>query len=65
MEKDTRSIEMIFLKCLNWNTRECPHRDSIPMRLSMLNPAPRVMLSEATNRQLFRICSACPHKKLY
>ncbi len=65
MEKDSRSVEMIFLKCRHWNTDACPHRSSIPMRLSLLNPAPRVMLSEKTNCQLFRICSACPNKKEY
>jgi len=56
---------MIFLKCRRWNTDACPHRNSIPMRLSLLNPAPRIMLSEKTNRQLFRICTTCPNKKTY
>ncbi len=65
MEKDTRSVEMIFLKCRHWNTDACPHRSSIPMRLSLLNPAPRLMLSEKTNRQLYRICSNCQDKKIY
>jgi len=65
MGNDLKPIEMIFLKCLRWNTGACPHRNSIPMRLALLNPAPRVMLSEKTNLQLFRICSTCPDKKLH
>ena len=64
MGKKASSVEMIFLKCRHWNTDACPHRNSIPMRLSTLNPAPRVMLSEKTNGQLFRTCSTCPNKKI-
>ena len=64
MEKESRSVEMLFLKCRNWNSDACPHRNSIPMRLSLLNPAPRLMLSEKTNRQLLDICSACSNKNV-
>ena len=64
MEENAKSVEMIFLKCRNWNTDACPQRSSIPMRLSLLNPAPRVMLSEKTNRQLHYICSNCPDREI-
>lgn len=64
VQDNIKSVDMIFLKCRHWNTEACPHRSTIPMRLSLLNPAPRIMLAEKTNRQLFRICSSCPNRKI-
>ena len=64
MEKQGKSIHMLFLKCTNWNTDACPHRNSVPVRLALLNPSPRVMLSEKTTRQLYELCRACRKLKL-
>ena len=64
MTDDDKPFDMLFLRCTRWNTESCPHRNSIPMRLAMINPAPRVMLSEKTHRQLYRLCLQCPRKKL-
>ena len=64
MENGFQPVEMLFLKCVHLNTDVCPHRSSIPMRLALINPAPRVMLSEKTLHQLYRLCSKCPQRKL-
>jgi hypothetical protein len=64
MQKPRKPIQMIFLKCMNWNTETCPHRNCVPVRLALLNPSPRVMLSEKTRRQLYDLCRTCERLKL-
>ena len=55
--------ELLFARCVNWNTPECPQRTNAIMGLSIINQDHLFLLSDATVLQIKKMCKECPFFK--
>jgi hypothetical protein len=51
--------ELLFTRCLHWNTRACPHRSQAEMGLSAINQLNLYVLSDRTVAALNALCGNC------
>jgi hypothetical protein len=52
--------ELLFARCVYWNTPVCPQQANAIMGLSIINQDHLFLLSDETVRQLKKICKGCP-----
>ena len=51
--------EMIFTKCRNWNTPECPHLNNKHMLMSSINEKTLFVLNDMTIEEINELCGKC------
>lgn len=51
--------ELLFTRCLHWNTHACPHRRQSEMGLSAINRSNLYVLSDRTVAVLNALCGNC------
>jgi hypothetical protein len=57
--KNTITHELLFMRCQNWNTSRCPHRQDAVMALAAINQDHLFLLADETVAKLKKLCREC------
>ncbi len=60
MPKNTITHELLFMRCRNWNTLQCPHLKNAVMALAAINQEHLFLLADETVAKLRKLCRLCP-----
>lgn len=60
LPKNFITHELLFMRCRNWSTPQCPHQQNAVMALAAINQEHLFLLADETVAKLRTLCRACP-----